>query len=102
VSGLTWSVDAEMLAVTVEQEDRRLLQLWQRRNWHWYLKKQRRFALNQVCCNAATHVSTGRVNSVAHRPCACYKGALHVHWDETSPGVLRVFTAGGSFTQASA
>ncbi len=48
ISGLSWSADSELLAVTVEQDDRRLLQLWQRRNWHWYLKKERRFGLKQV------------------------------------------------------
>ena len=49
VSSLCWSADSDLLAVTVEQDDRRLLQLWQRRNWHWYLKKERRFELKQVC-----------------------------------------------------
>ena len=53
VSGLCWSTDSELLAVTVEQGDRRLLQLWQRRNWHWYLKKERRFAMKQVSLASA-------------------------------------------------
>ena len=86
-----------------QQDDRRLLQLWQRRNWHWYLKKERRFDLKQVRSRAVMHVPGRRPpQNLADHSCVTAQGALHVHWDEASPGVLRVFTAAGLFTQASA
>lgn len=47
-----------------------LLQLWQRSNWHWYLKWQRDFAAGQ---------------------------AVSVAWDEASPLRLQALTADGHF-----
>ena len=91
--------------MTVEQDDRRLLQLWQRRNWHWYLKKERRYEQKQVCPGQPALVdhahSAGNLMS-GLTGCTSAQGALRVHWDEAAPGILRVCTANGLFTQASA
>ena len=54
-----------------QQDDRRLLQLWQRRNWHWYLKKERRFDLKQVRSRAVMHVPVRRPASESCGPFMC-------------------------------
>ncbi|CAL5218701.1 g412 [Coccomyxa viridis] len=40
-SGLSWSPDSQLLAVTIcSQASNSKVQIWQRSNWHWYLKRE--------------------------------------------------------------
>lgn len=93
IEAMRWSPDSQLLAVVLatgandapignngtynsHADHARVLQLWHRSNWHWYLKHERRFA----CCDG-----------------------LSVSWEEGSPGVtgLRAVTAEGLATATS-
>lgn len=58
---MEWSVDSEMLALVVVQppgscggggdvsaKPQHCVQVWQRSNWHWYLKHEARHEAGQV------------------------------------------------------
>lgn len=54
VTRVGWNIDSDILAVMLEEEEpttgqerRSVLQLWVRSNYHWYLKQERRFHLEQ-------------------------------------------------------
>jgi hypothetical protein len=51
VTGLQWSADSELLALSVDSGEEGggvALQVWRRGNWHWDLKHEMRFPFAQV------------------------------------------------------
>lgn len=50
VIGLDWNVESDLLAVTLRAESCDKVQLWHRSNYHWYLKKEFRYAGRRVAC----------------------------------------------------
>jgi elongator complex protein 1 len=50
VIGLDWNVESDLLAVTLRTASCDKVQLWHRSNYHWYLKKEFRYAGKRVAC----------------------------------------------------
>lgn len=84
IAGMEWSCDSELLAVVLapprdgvlstEAAAGRRLQIWHRRNWHWYCKLERR-VLNTE--------------------------GLHIQWDAEISSRLHLVTAEGNYFQVS-
>eukprot|EP00210_Caulerpa_lentillifera_P000488 g471.t1 len=43
IQSMKWSIDSQLLAVILSNENNRKLQIWRRSNWHWYLKFEKWF-----------------------------------------------------------
>jgi elongator complex protein 1 len=87
VRSLAWSPDSELLAAVLEptsQQQPWAVQVWHRRNWHWYLKQELRLGGRR---DGSSSSGSGNGNG---RVLAC--------WDDAAPagvaGVLHVVSSG--------
>ena len=110
---MKWSVNSDMLALVVAAPQasatglagQRAVQIWQRSNWHWYLKHETRHATDQVWQDAAKdklkqtrwkHVTfTGN----ASLGLMALLGQVIIEWDEVRQQLLHNCTTRAQLTQ---
>jgi len=104
ISSMAWSPDSELLAVVVEPaagSDRPwAVQVWHRRNWHWYLKHELRLGGGgRGRGRAQGNGGAGAAAAASGPPAPALGGRVLACWDEAAPpgvaGVLHVVSSGG-------
>jgi elongator complex protein 1 len=102
IASMAWSPDSELLAVVLEPSSAHeswAVQVWHRRNWHWYLKHELRLGAEEEEEERQQQQQEER-----GRAAAAPTGRVLACWDDSAPpgvaGVLHVVSSGAAAAAA--